>query len=237
MRFPDKKALPPLLLLPLLVLSCARSSTKAEFSPLPGHIRRVAVMELVPALNSNEAPRPFRSPFTGAVFMAEPVSRDVTQKMTSLLYRGLVEKKGAGDIIFIPPGQTRGVRAAILSRLRSAKEGRVSQVSTDVAREVGRALGAQAVLGGIVYRWRERVGGPYGAERGASVGYELFLIDVDTGRLLWKWRFDKTQLPLTENLFDAETFLGAGGKWMTALELASLGLEKFFNQFLLWCEK
>jgi len=231
MELPVRKGLFLLLLISWLPLSCAGPFTKDKFTPLPDDIRRVAIMDLWPALSPKEPPRAVRSPFTGAVFMGEPVSSNVAREMTHLLYKGLVDKGGQGNYIFIPPGQTRGVKAAILSKPINKGQGMIAEFSIDFIRKVGQALGAQAVLGGIVYRWRERIGGPYGAERGASVGYELFLISVDTGRLLWKWRFDKTQLPLSGNLFDVETFIGGGGKWMTALELASLGLKKFYKEF------
>ncbi|MCP4669484.1 MAG: hypothetical protein GY849_24385, partial [Deltaproteobacteria bacterium] len=37
-------------------------------------------------------------------------------------------------------------------------------------------------------------------------------------------KFDKTQRSLSENLFDAKTFVQGKGRWMTAGELAVLGL-------------
>ncbi len=147
------------------------------------------------------------------------------EEMTQALYRGLVEREYDEDYVFLPPGQARGVKGAIESK------GMEALVSIDLAREVGMALDGDAVLGGIIYRWKERQGSPYAAQRGASVAFEIFLLEVDTGILLWRWKFDKTQLPLSENLLDMETFLGGGGKWMTARELAFLGLEKFFKRF------
>jgi len=43
--------------------------------------------------------------------------------------------------------------------------------------------------------------------------------------VLWSGRFDKTQRSLSENLLDMRTFFRGKGKWMSARELASLGLE------------
>jgi hypothetical protein len=51
------------------------------------------------------------------------------------------------------------------------------------------------------------------------------------GVILWKARFDKTQISLSENLFDLQTFLKAKGRWMTADELAEMGLADFVETF------
>ena len=50
------------------------------------------------------------------------------------------------------------------------------------------------------------------------------------GGILWKGRFDKSQQSLSENLFDMDTFVKGGGKWMTAESLAELGLEVLFEE-------
>jgi hypothetical protein len=63
------------------------------------------------------------------------------------------------------------------------------------------------------------------------VAFDLYLISVGDGAILWKARFDKTQISLSENLFDIQTFLKAKGRWMTAGELASLGLTEVVETF------
>jgi hypothetical protein len=49
--------------------------------------------------------------------------------------------------------------------------------------------------------------------------------------VLWKARFDKTQISLSENLFDIQTFFKAKGRWMTAAEMAEIGLEEMVEPF------
>jgi len=51
------------------------------------------------------------------------------------------------------------------------------------------------------------------------------------GLILWKARFDKAQISLSENLFDIQTFLKAKGRWMTAGELADIGLTEIVETF------
>ena len=88
-----------------------------------------------------------------------------------------------------------------------------------------REFGASAVLLGKVYRYREREGQALGAQRPASVGYELTLFEAPEGRRLWTSRFDETQQPLTADIFNAQRYPGGGRRWLTAAELARWGAE------------
>jgi len=63
------------------------------------------------------------------------------------------------------------------------------------------------------------------------VAFDLYLMSTEEGTILWKARFDKTQFSLSENLFDLQTFLKAKGRWMTAEELAEIGLTGFVETF------
>jgi hypothetical protein len=88
-----------------------------------------------------------------------------------------------------------------------------------------REFGASSVLLGKVYRYREREGQAYGAQRPASVGFEVVLYEAPGGRKLWTSRFDETQRPLTEDLFNAQRYPGGGRRWLTAAELARWGAD------------
>lgn len=104
---------------------------------------------------------------------------------------------------------------------------------TDTLRSIavrfGRQLEVEHVLAGTLWRYRERVGGAFGAETPASVGFALFLVSVEDGAILWSSTFDKTQTALTENLFDARLFFKTGMKWLTAGELATYGAGKLLE--------
>ncbi|MEJ2025227.1 MAG: hypothetical protein P8Y00_09485 [Deltaproteobacteria bacterium] len=62
--------------------------------------------------------------------------------------------------------------------------------------------------------------------RAASVAFSLHLLRVADARIVWNGNFDKTQRSLSENLLDLKTFLGGGGRWMSARELGFLGLKQ-----------
>ncbi len=99
--------------------------------------------------------------------------------------------------------------------------------SEEVAQRVANRLKADAALIGLVRVYKERVGGRYGADPGAVVGFEVKLIAQD-GRVLWVGNYYEAQRPLTE---DFGGFLARGFGFFTAKELASYGAEKLAQQF------
>jgi hypothetical protein len=99
-----------------------------------------------------------------------------------------------------------------------------------VARKVGEAVRANLMILGTIWRYRDRIGGPAGSTRPASVAFDLYVIDVPSGELLWMGNFDETQRALSENIFDAGAFFSRGAKWLSANELARYGVKEVFRQ-------
>ena len=65
----------------------------------------------------------------------------------------------------------------------------------------------------------------------ASVAFALYLVEVKTGRRIWRGVFDETQRPLTDNLLQARQSLKMGVKWLSARELARFGVEQVVKSF------
>jgi peptidoglycan-synthase activator LpoB len=97
------------------------------------------------------------------------------------------------------------------------------------ARDLGRAVGADAVLFGTVSRYKDREGGEYGARDPASVSFTLSLVSVATGKVLWTRTFDETQQSLSSNLFNWWQFWRGGPRWFTAEEFTRLGVERLLD--------
>jgi len=192
-----------------------------EQRAIPG-INKVVVVGFLPAMQQGEKADVVRDPISGSVFMAEPVPQGITQRMTDVLFNRLVDDQRFG---LVSPGQARGVFSKLVDSDRN-----VGMAPVRVAQAVGRSFKADAVLGGYIYRWREREGGNYAVKRPASVAFNLHLIRPSDGAILWKSKYDKTQRSLSENLFDLSTFVEGGGRWMTADKLAMIGLEKLLAQ-------
>lgn len=193
---------------------------KEDKSPVPS-FDTIAYIGFRPGLSSSQEPGLVRSTISGAVFSAEPVSEAVAETLSASLFNLLNQRNGQH---WLPPRET----AAAFSALASSNP---TLTDRDIYVRIGQVLSAQGVLGGHVYRWREREGTDYAASRPASVAFDLYLMSAGDGAVLWKARFDKTQISLSENLFDLQTFLKAKGRWMTAGELADLGLAEIVEAF------
>jgi len=146
--------------------------------------------------------------------MAGPVSGDVAEAMTVSLFNCLGKNQ---KYTLVSPGQAKRVYSSIFSQ-------NLTIGIKDMLQKIGKSFSSDAVLFGYIYRWRERIGTEYGVKSPASVAFDLHLVSTDTGSILWKDSFKKTQLSLSENLLDLATFIKSRGKWLTAKELANIGL-------------
>jgi len=72
--------------------------------------------------------------------------------------------------------------------------------------------------------WHEREGSDVGVMSPASVALDIYLINVKQEKMV-RARYEETQQSLMDNLFTAKKFASRGGKWVTALRLASDGLD------------
>jgi hypothetical protein len=94
------------------------------------------------------------------------------------------------------------------------------------AKAIGSALqtsfGCDAIASGSVERYEERIGGPRGVTRPASVAFALEVRDP-AGTLLWRGRYDETQEDVAGNLFTLGRARERSFEWVTAESLAGYG--------------
>ncbi|MCF8061049.1 MAG: hypothetical protein K9M82_00905 [Deltaproteobacteria bacterium] len=214
-----------LFVLPLMIaclsLACAADRARqARPHPFPGNLDRLVVFGFRSALERGTSPEVIRSPISGDAFTAEPVPGAPIEMMTDRLFQR-VSRADRYDLV--SPDQARGVYSSLVSSHSTMSE-------MEVLERIGKAFSADAVLAGYVYRWRERVGTDYAVKTPASVAFDLYLIRPEDGSLLWKGQFDMTQRSLSENLLDMDTFIEGGGKWMTAEQLAEMGLGRLLRR-------
>lgn len=101
---------------------------------------------------------------------------------------------------------------------------------TSRALGLGKEVSADAVIFGSVSRFRDRVGTEFGVTSPASVAFDLSLIHVASGEVLWQGQFTRTQEPLASNLFNFWMFWRAGPRWFSARELAGLGVDRLLEE-------
>jgi len=198
-----------------------RSPPSTQPPSLPIIQTLVVVGFQAPIING-ERPELVRNPITGTSFMSWPVPENVVDWLTEQLFEMLAQNKGRH---LIPPGQAQGVVESIMQ-----SDTKVGIHPLEMIQDVGKAFGADAVMIGQVYRWQERVGTDYGVETPASVAFDISLVRPSDGAILWRSNYDKTQKSLFENLFDLDTYVKSGGRWLTARELACFGLERLLAE-------
>ncbi len=156
-----------------------------------------------------------------------------------------IRRDAGADNQRIVPGAERTITAHIYGVLSATPQWSyvpdlaVTQALSKLPREddvlaqallLGKAVNADAVLCGTLSKYIEREGSEYGARQPAAVGFELQLIAVAPGKVLWKGSFDQQQKALSENLFNWWQFWRGGVRWFSADEFSRLGVERLLDE-------
>lgn len=204
--------LAPLAAVGLLACAEVRSELPGPAPPLqqrsfaqgPDALRRVAVL-------------PFAARLAPGGSLGAPGVPPVSPEQVAALVTGFVSDALASRVIPVVSASDLG------QALGGASGGVPVRDPQQAAKIAGEAFGASSLVAGTVLRYREREGEALGAGRPASVAFEVALYEAPTGFRLWTARFDETQQPLSENLFNARRYPGGGTRWLTAGELARWG--------------
>ena len=144
-----------------------------------------------------------------APIRTELLETDVPEKIEKLAVVGMRADPLLG--VEIPRDALGIVTARIVAALGSETHLRVVEPAD-----------SDAILTGVIRRYRERDGSSTGVRRPASVWFALELRDA-SGRVLWTGTYEETQAALSE---DAGSFPRAwerGFRWVTAEDLADSG--------------
>jgi hypothetical protein len=205
----------------VMFLGCASGIGVVATKEPSDHIRSVLVLPFQNLSRLYGAENHVRSPMTGKVFQTGAVAENAAGLLTAELIAHIrqetafepVSSSGLGDLV------------ADMERIRQAGDHTLGVVA-----DLGRRFGADGVFVGYVYRYEEREGGTLGADKPAAVTFELYLVGVREGRVLWAGSYDELQKPLTEDLGRMGLFFKRGGQWITAEEMASSGLDTLFDR-------
>jgi len=206
-----------LALVALCILGCASglpASAPARRETL--HIQSVLVLPFKEARTLYGTDRSVRCPVCGAIFETGPIEVGADTYVTQQLVAFL---KGKTPYTLIPSGPAEGIRSEIISQDPGMSE-------RELLVEMGKRLQADAVMSGMIYRFRQRIGTSFSVDTPASVALGVHLIRVADSRLIWTGIFDETQHSLSENLLQLRTFVRRGGGWLTAQQLATFGLHE-----------
>jgi hypothetical protein len=96
--------------------------------------------------------------------------------------------------------------------------------------QMGKELEADFILVGYLFRFEERIGSRIGAEKPASVGFDVHLLRLRDQKRVWDGKFDETQRPLSENVLKIGSFFRRQASWLSAEELASVGMDEMLKK-------
>jgi hypothetical protein len=161
------------------------------------------------------------SPLTGAAFMPGPVQEGAALFLDEALGRSLPDLTSR-EIVSVK------VAGRVFERLRREDLSLPLRVA---AVQAGQKAGADGVLIGCVYRFSERRGEIFAADRPASAAFDLALIRVSDGVVLWKNSFDETQRAVSEDLIEASQYMSRGVRWFSVQEWGDYGLEQILKRF------
>jgi hypothetical protein len=194
----------------------AQESTK----PVNKTVTRLAVIPFQ-AVISQDTSSTVRCPICSSVNSSGSIVKGAERILEEIFTEKLRDLKNTE---IIPSERSAGVYQRISTES-------LKQPLLQVIQKVGSKLHADVLAVGYVYRYRERVGYEYSAERPASVAFEIHLISTKDGSTLWRGIFDKTQKSLMEDVFQASSFFRGGAKWLNARELTQLGVDEVFSKF------
>lgn len=148
------------------------------------------------------------------------------QFLTDALYNELISKVKGVDIAPLENST---------SEIAKVKKDNPELIYKDKALKVGKDLSADAILIGNISDYSERRGGEFGVESPASVVFEVQLMNVADGEVIWEAYFVESQKTLLENVAEFRKFVKRRGKWITADKLAKEGVVEVvekLNEFL-----
>lgn len=183
-------------------------------------IKKLVVIGFNNPIAPGEKTAVIKNPLTGSYFKSNSVPEESVQAMTDLLFEQVIEK---GGYDLISPSQARGVFSSLLSE-------NLALIEREAYIEIGKSFSADAVILGYIYRFDERQGTDYAIQSPASVSFDLYMLRIKDGKLVWKDYFEKTQRSLSENLLDFSMFIKSKGKWVTAPDLFGMGLETILKK-------
>ncbi len=159
-------------------------------------------------------------PLCRGVYQGGQVLPGSQNTLTRLLYQK-VEALGAFKVL--PLEKVEGV-------LTFSVRKQFEEKPLPSAIQMGKELDVDLILVGYLFRFEERIGSRIGAERPASVAFDVHLLRLRDQKRVWDGKFDETQRPLSENILKIGSFFRRQASWLSAEELASVGIDEMLKK-------
>ena len=155
-------------------------------------------------------------------FEPQDIKPGAERKLTSLVRQFMETRLDPG--VMLPAAASEGAYGSF------ARDENKDTLRT-LAVLFGEETGADYVLVGTVWRYRDRNRETSAYERAASVAFVVYLVSVPDGKRIWRGYYDESQGALTDDLANAPLFFKGGAKWLTGDEIARIGVKSVFSDF------
>ena len=193
----------------------------AQVDTTPTQLKPIAVMPFLKGKKTEPLSEEEAYPLARLYYEKESLKDGAEKTMTKLLQEALRKKYGERMIPLRTAQET----------WEGLKNKNPAEPPSVIAQKTGAALQAQYVVLGNVWRFKERRGTALSAESPASVAFTIYLLNVESGKIVWRATFEKTQQALSDNLLSASDFFKQGAKWLTEDELARFGIKHILKKF------
>jgi hypothetical protein len=207
------------LLLPALS-GCQSPSPAPRTVTVPPGMQRFLMVSFLNVGQTVGPDQGVRSPLSGQVFVTGEVTGEAENFLTGLAMERLQQRT---PVKLITADQARDLQTLSLAITNPDISERA------LLMETGKRLNADGVFVGHVYRYRDRLGGKFAATEPASIAFDLFLLRVSDGRVVWSAFYDETQKALTDDLFQLGAFLERDGQWITANQMAQGAMDRLME--------
>ena len=210
-------------LLAVFIAFCLAPSSAgaADTGPASFTVERIGVMPFFKGSYGSDITSSITCPVCELTFDPDSLTPDSDRVLTGV----------AQDLLDNRYGDKLVPMVDVMKAYRQMPKDEFKDTPLDLTQRLGKALSANAMIVGAVWKYRDRRGGTRAVESPASVAFAVHLVDVETGSVVWSKDFAETQRSLSENIFKAPSFFERGAKWLTADELARFGMEEIFKEF------
>jgi len=201
--------------------SSGRASAQAQPAQIKAQWEKIGVVPFFKGRRSTDTGETLSYPICELSFQSDSILSEADKTLTRYVQKSLEARYGEKVI---------PLKVAI-KVYQEIPQDDTKDTPRSLARKVGEALNVNFIIVGTVWRYRDRPRDDLEAQRGASVAFDIYLIEVSSGKTVWKAKFDETQRPMTEDIRGAKELLKKGAKWLSADELARYGINEILKKF------
>ncbi len=90
----------------------------------------------------------------------------------------------------------------------------------------------EAFLIGRIFHYKDRKGGNYSVSEPSRVAFDMKIIRISDGHVLFYCEFNETQKPLLNNILNIGSFMKRKGRWVEAEEMALKAIDDALEEYI-----